>query len=151
MISQHAEAVARRLRRSGLQARTVFLKLKLARRVAAGPRGYPLLPRRSTLAEPSDDGATFARVARRLLRDAKLEQPVRLLGVGVSNLLRADRGQLGLFPVEEGEARSGRLNRAMDEIAERFGADKLVRGDAAHAGRAGLSMQHKRGESETPD
>ena len=90
-------------------------------------------------------------MARRLLRDAKLEQPVRLLGVGVSNLLRADRGQLGLFPVEEGEARSGRLNRAMDEIAERFGADKLVRGDAAHAGRAGLSMQHKRGESETPD
>ena len=151
VISQHAEAVARRLRRSGLQARTVFLKLKLARRVAAGPRGYPLLTRRSTLAEPSDDGATFARVARRLLRDAKLEQPVRLLGVGVSNLLRADRGQLGLFPVEEGEARSGRLNRAMDEIAERFGADKLVRGDAAHAGRAGLSMQHKRGESETPD
>ena len=38
-----------------------------------------------------------------------------------------------------------------DEIAERFGADKLVRGDAAHAGRAGLSLQHKRGESETPD
>ena len=151
VIAQHAESVARRLRRSGLQARTVVLKLKLARRVAAGPRGYPLLSRRSTLAEPSDDGVTLARVARRLLAEADLGEPVRLLGVGASNLLPADRGQLGLFSPDEGQLRSGRLNRAMDEISERFGTGKLVRGDAAHAERAGLSMQHKRGESETPD
>jgi len=39
----------------------------------------------------------------------------------------------------------------MDEVAERFGTGKLVRGDAAHASRAGLSLQHKRGESESAD
>jgi DNA polymerase-4 len=59
-ILAHAEAVARRLRRSGYCARTVVLKLKLARRVGPGPRGYPLFTRRTTMDEPSDDGGVIA-------------------------------------------------------------------------------------------
>ena len=55
-IWSHAEAVACRLRKTGKVADTVVLKLKLGQRVAPGPRGYPLLTRRSTLREPTDDG-----------------------------------------------------------------------------------------------
>ena len=41
-----------------------------------------------------------------------------------------------------------RLNRALDAIGERFGADALVRGPDAAAPRAGLSLQRKRGEGD---
>jgi hypothetical protein len=60
----------------------------------------------------------------------------------------ADTGQLALFPTRA--ARSDRLNRALDAIADRFGAGAVVRGDARPAARAGLSLQHKRGTRE-PD
>ena len=144
-IMSHAESVARRLRRDGLRTRTVVLKLKLSRRVATGPRGYPLLSRRVTLPEPTDDGETIASAARGLLTRAALDEPLRLLGVGATGLEGGATRQLGLFPAPE-DARRGRLNRALDEIAERFGSDALVRGEARHAERAGLSMQHKRGD-----
>jgi DNA polymerase-4 len=149
-VIAHAESVARRLRHDGLLARCVMLKLKLARRVAAGPRGYPLLTRRESLREPSDDGAELARIAIGLLDRAALSEPIRLLGVGATGLEPADRAQLALFPRPEREQRS-RLNEALDEIADRFGQDAVVRGDARHAERAGLSFQIKRGEERSPD
>jgi DNA polymerase-4 len=125
----HAESVARRLRRDRLRARTVVLKLKLGRRVASGPRGYPLLTRRATLGEPSDDGAVLSRTATRLLSRAALSEPVRLLGVGATNLVSADTGQLALFAAPRDERRA-RLNQALDAIADRFGTGAIVRGDA---------------------
>jgi DNA polymerase-4 len=140
----HAESVAQRLRRDRLRARTVVLKLKLARRVAPGPRGYPLLTRRTTLREPTDDGARLARTASELLTRAALREPVRLLGVGVTQLESVDTGQLALFAAPR-DARRERLNRALDAIADRFGSGAIVRGDARPAERAGLSLRHKRG------
>jgi DNA polymerase-4 len=143
---EHAEAVARRLRRDGLAARTVVLKLKLGRRVAPGPRGYPLLTRRTTLREPTDDGAALAEAARALLARAAPDEPVRLLGVGATGLVRAETGQLPLFAPPEARGRRRRLNRALDEIARRFGSDAVQRADAHAPERAALSLQIKRGE-----
>jgi len=144
----HAEAVARRLRRDRLAARTVVLKLKLARRRAAGPRGYPLLSRRATLREPTDDGGVISRTASELLTRASPREPVRLLGVGVTNLVSGGSGQLALFPASEPQDRRARLNRALDEIEARFGSAAVTRGFANAAERAGLSLQIKRGEED---
>jgi DNA polymerase-4 len=149
-IAAHADAVARRLRRDGWVARTVVLKLKLARRRAPGPRGYPLLTRRATLREPSDDGQVLARTARALLTQAALEEPVRLLGVGVTHLQGREAGQLPLFGDPPAAARRRRLNRALDDIADRFGPEAVVRGTRDTARRAGLSLQIKRGERDDP-
>ena len=142
-IVRHAESVARRLRRSELLARTVVLKVKLGRRRAPGPRGYSLVTRRATLPEASDDGDTIARVATGLLQAWGLPEPVRLLGVGVTNLVPGDAAQLPLFG--KGRARRERLNRALDQIADRFGSEALSRGEPGSARRAGLSDQIKRG------
>ena len=146
-ILAHAEAVARRLRRSGWRARTVVLKLKLGGRVRAGPRGFPLLTRRATLAEATDDGVVLARTARELLARERGLPPVRLLGVGTTNLLAAEEGQLALFEAPA-TARRTRLNRVLDELNERFGSRAVVRGAVATPDRAGLSLQIKRGEEE---
>ena len=142
----HADSVARRLRHDGLAARTVVLKLKLGRRRGPGPRGYPLHTRQQTLPEASDDGAAIGAAARELLERAGIPEPVRLLGVGVTNLVHAGEGQLTLFEPPEARRRRSRLNRALDDLAERFGPGAVVRADAHTPERAGLSTQQKRGE-----
>ena len=143
-----AEAVARRLRSDGLRARTVVLKLKLARRRAPGPRGHPLLSRRRTLPRATDDGAVLSETATELLDEAALAEPVRLLGVGAMGLVSAEADQLALFGTPDAEQRRSRLNRAVDEIQDRFGGGAIARGGVEQAERAGLSMQWKRGEEE---
>jgi DNA polymerase-4 len=143
-ILTHAEAVARRLRRDSLRARTVVLKLKLARRRAPGPRGYPLRTRRTSLPDATDDGAVIAGAARTLLASASLSESVRLIGVGVTNLRPESGTQLTLFEASGGRMR---LNRALDEIADRFGPEAVVRGGLQRQERAGLTLQIKRGES----
>jgi DNA polymerase-4 len=142
----HAESVARRLRRDGLRARTVVLKWRFGRRRSEGPRGYPVHTRRITLAEPTDDGDVLAREAGALLRRGALDEPLRLIGVGATNLVGED-AQLALFETSSEQVRKRkRINRAVDAIAERFGNDAVVRGGLGRAERAGLSQQLKRGE-----
>ncbi|MCP4907181.1 MAG: DNA polymerase IV [bacterium] len=151
-ILTHAEAVARRLRRQGLLARTVVLKWRLGRRMKKGARGYQARTRQLTLAEPTDDGEVVSRVARSLLADALVE-PVRLLGVGVSGLVD-DAGrasQLLLFEAAEDTKsiqtppRKRKLNEALDRLSDRFGDDIVRRASQGEARHATLSGQWKKG------
>jgi len=148
-VLAHAESVARRLRRDDLAARTVVLKWRYGRRRAAGARGYPLHTRRTTLGEATHSGEVIAREARALLRAGALDEPLRLVGVGVTNLVEAAGVQLSLLEWGQGERAPGerrrRLDRALDELAERFGGRAVVRGGGAAPQRAALSDQIKRG------
>ncbi len=145
VVQGHAESVARRLRRSGWRARTVVLKVKLAKRRAAGRYGYPILTRRTTLRRASDDGRELCRAAQQLL-SALPRQPVRLIGVGVTSLEGGGPAQLELLEWVHDRGRSARLNRALDAIADRFGDQAVVRAGVERGVRAGLSFQHKHGE-----
>lgn len=155
-ILTHAEAVARRLRRQGLLARTVVLKWRLGRRRKEGPRGYPARTRQLTLTEPTDDGEVVFQVARSLLTDAMAE-PVRLLGVGVSGLV--DKGgrasQLSLFDTGsdpksiQAPPLKRKLNEALDALANRFGDDVVRRASQGEAHHATLSAQWKKGSRDT--
>jgi DNA polymerase-4 len=147
VLRVHADAVARRLRRAGYRGRTICLKIKLARAdagraTARGPH-YPLLSRRQTLPDPTDDAEQIFSVARALWRSAALRAPIRLLGVSVSGLesSAAQQGQLGLFEPGAAPAASaqgvstgadpirsrGRLGPTLDAIAERFGSQAIGR------------------------
>jgi DNA polymerase IV len=154
-ILTHAESVARRLRNDGVRGRTVVLKWRGARRRSPGPRGYPLHTRQLTLFEATDDGAEIAREARRLLAESGPEEPVRLLGVGVSGIEESGFAQLSLFA--DGETKDANpqeraaLNRALDELEARFGAGTVVRASQGRADKAGLSLQIKRGEDPGAD
>jgi DNA polymerase-4 len=149
-ILTHADSVARRLRNDGVRGRTVVLKWREARRRSAGPRGYPLHTRQTTLFEATDDGGLIAREARRLLAESGPEEPVRLIGVGVSGIEESGGAQLSLFADGAGEAQGSEeraaLNQALDELEARFGTGTVVRASQGRADRAGLSLQIKRGE-----
>ncbi len=150
-ILTHAESVARRLRRDGLEARTIVLKWRFGRRRAPGPRGYPAYSRRVTLSEGTNDGEVLAREARRLLAQAAFAEPVRLLGVGAEGLSSGDEAQLPLFGESPEKERRSKLNEALDQIADRFGGKAVKRASQGSAERAGLSLQIKRGESADED
>jgi DNA polymerase-4 len=147
-ILTHAESVARRLRRDEVHARTVVLKWRPGRRRKQGPRGYALFTRRTTLPEATNDGDRIAREAWKLLDKGALDEPVRLVGVGVANLEPIAETQLGLFGAPKQVQRRAKLNEALDQIADRFGGAAVKRGGQGDAERAALSMQIKRGEAE---
>lgn len=123
----HGEALARRLRADSVTARTVTLKLKLARPLGGGR--YPLLTRSISLPHGTDDGEEITRAATGLLSALKLGEKVRLAGVQVHNLQREDTNQLDLFgPQATTQAKRARLNQALDDLTRRFGEDTVVRG-----------------------
>jgi DNA polymerase-4 len=110
----HAQAlrVARRLRAAGLVARTVQLTVKYA--------DFSALTRRVTLDEGTDDGQAIYREACGLLARLPESKAVRLTGVSAQGLV-AQAAQLGLFE-KAPEEKTRKLNRALDEIAQKFGA-----------------------------
>jgi len=118
----HAQAlrVARRLRRAGLRARTVQLKLKRA--------DFTLVTRRATFDPPTDDGQVLYRQAAALLANEPA-RPTRLTGVSAQNLIAAEAPQLGLFAPPPTAAQA--LNRALDAITDRFGAGTVTTADVA--------------------
>jgi DNA polymerase-4 len=113
-LRAQAERVARELRADGYAGRTVALKLRFA--------DFSTLTRRHT-AEPTQDGLRIYQEARALLDRVPLRQPVRLIGLSVSELGRAGHGQLSLLGPDA--ARRERLGRALDRLAERFGEESV--------------------------
>ncbi len=118
----HAQAlrVAHRLRHAGVRARTVQLKLKRA--------DFTLVTRRATLDEATDDGQLLYRTAAALLA-REPARPTRLTGVSAQNLVAANAPQLGMFAPPPTAAQA--LNRALDAIADRFGAGTVTTADVA--------------------
>jgi DNA polymerase-4 len=130
-LTAHAEAVARRVRNDGYAGRTVTLKAKLGRArgrrdsrdLAGGSEpSYPLVTRSKTLELATDDGALIRAVAVALWDAAGVREPVRLLGVSLSSLERAQAVQLDLFA-----HRQTALGKTLDAISERFGDGAIGR------------------------
>src|SRR5712692_1942955 len=125
-----ADRASADLREDGLLARTVTVKIRDA--------DFTTRQASRTLPESlCSDRAIYA-VARELLAKLRAARrvPARLLGVALSQLVRADAGgQLSLFapqlaaapPPAETE-RDRKLARVIDELRERFGPDVVARG-----------------------
>jgi DNA polymerase-4 len=135
-LTSHAQAVARRLRHDHLEGRTVTIRIKLGRKRktqrARSERSdsapdYPLLTRSKTLPRATDDGALIRRVAIDLWDAAAIAEPVRLLGVALSQLAEKNDTQLDLFSTAP-DVRQTRLGPALDDIRKRFGDEAIKLG-----------------------
>jgi DNA polymerase-4 len=128
------QQVARRLRKAHQVGRTINLKLRYG--------DFTTVTRQEAAGHPTDDAGEIYAVANRLLEAERMvdRRAVRLLGVGVTGLLRRTQLNLDLF----GSAASGRepgarpaartpsekrdaLNQAVDRLAERFGPGAVSR------------------------
>jgi DNA polymerase-4 len=124
LLLSQADRVAARLRRAGLRARTVVLKIKYA--------DFKLVTRRRCLADPSSDGYQIGAAAVALLAQIPIDgehgkaRRVRLCGVSATGLEdRSEPRQLTFG--EEQRARGERLGEALDDIQRRFGDTAIGR------------------------
>jgi DNA polymerase-4 len=121
-----AGSVARTLRSKELRTRTVTVKIRDA--------DFTTRSGSSTLPEPVESDAAIVHTALDLLADLrrKRARPVRLLGVGVTNLIdRETPHQLTLFDTDPATApateteRDRTVSRVIDDLRDRFGHDSI--------------------------
>lgn len=120
VVLDQTDHVARRLRRHGLTARTVTLKIRSA--------DFTTITRRATVSEPSDETDVLWQIASSLFAawERHHPPPVRLIGVGVSQFFSCGDRQLGLF--DDPSRGSQALDQAVDTIRDRFGDQAIRRG-----------------------
>ena len=113
-VFQLAEKVGGRLRRSGLRGRTVQLKIRF--------QDFRTFTRSLTLSQPTYLTEEIFQAARQMLEEFDpLPAPVRLLGVGVSNLTSENGLQLSFWEAEK--QKKVKMEKVMDTIQDRFGKD----------------------------
>ena len=113
-----SENVASRLRGRRLVAQTVRIKLR--------DPGFTTMTRQTTIEHPTDQPLVIFHTAEQLLRrNWRAGRALRLLGVGVSSLLKQGGYQLSLF--DRADQRRIRLSRAVDAIRDRYGDEAITR------------------------
>lgn len=124
-LLRHSGEVARQLRKLGMGAKTITLKVKLA--------DFKQFTRSTTLALPTRSSETIYREALRLLENSRLTKKVRLIGVGASNLSTTSPPvQLNLFEKKLQKNDSWeKVDRTVDRITDKFGKDAIRRGTLA--------------------
>ena len=116
-----ATKVGRRLRKEGLQGKTIILKVKY--------HDFVQITRSMTLSEATDDGGEITKAGYLLLKKTEVgTRSVRLIGVSASQLTSAKAKQLSLFPQGPGAQKTKQLNKALDLIQEKFGEGAILPG-----------------------
>jgi len=112
-----SENVGRRLRRAGLSASTIKIKLRWS--------DFTTLTRQVTLPESTDQDSVIYETAQQLLMDNwRSPRPVRLIGVGTSNLAEP-AAQLRLWDTSNEKGR--KLQQTLDSLRDRFGRNAIQR------------------------
>ena len=120
VLMELTEQVASRLRHAELRGRTVNLKLRFA--------DFKTLSRSHTLEKPTQTTEVIWQTVVKLFEQCHLVQPVRLLGMGMSNLIDEQQRveeQTDLFATID--PRQQQLDELADSINNRFGKKALHR------------------------
>ena len=117
-----AGMVAKRLRRYGLQGRTITLKVKY--------HDFKQITRSATIKQPTADSkGIFTEVLQLLPKTAAGQKPIRLLGISVSGLkLESGFQQQFLFQGMQTVKKRQEINKALDKIQKKYGATAIMPG-----------------------
>ena len=135
-----ADNVARRMRADGAKANCVAVDIRLSK--IQNSRGLTPSTRftnkshQRRLDAPTDVTDEIYETAVALFQELWRGEPLRLLGIALSDVTKEEYEQVSLFKDEKKE-RSKKLDAAMDKIRGKYGADAIFRGGAADAGRIG--------------
>ena len=113
-----SESVGRRLRKHHLKGSTVKLKLRW--------KDFTTLTRQETFSNPTDDDREiYSAVKDLFLKTWEKGEPVRLLGVGVTQFSKPVR-QLSLWDAPK--PKDANLLTAVDALRDRYGKNSIMRG-----------------------
>ena len=119
ILRMAADSTARSLRKKGLEASGIRVKLKTA--------DFRLLTRQCALPSPTDSASPILTAAAQLLEKLPLDQPFRLAGLAVFDLRPKGSGaQISLFS-DPSKEKQTKLDRALDAVREKFGDPALRR------------------------
>lgn len=121
-----SDAVAARLRKAKVGARTLTLKVRFA-------DGFHTITRSTTAREPIDQAETIVDLLQPLLDTIDPSPGVRLVGVSGSNLAPVFH-QLTLDEAGDDVPEHGARGAALDRIRDRFGADAIGPASAVTGG-----------------
>jgi DNA polymerase-4 len=126
VLFEQVEQVGRRVRKHGLFARGVSLKIRYG--------DFETITRSTTLENPTDSNSVFWTTAAALYDKWRQSsfKPVRLIGMSASRLTHGE-GQLPLFADPKVE-RAKKLDAVADRIASKFGDRAMRRGGGIIAG-----------------
>lgn len=125
-LLQLSEMVGRRARRYSVTGRTVSIYIRFA-------DFFTNIQKQTTLGSYTNQSGAIYKTAVRLLDSMEISQPVRLLGICLSNLEYQEQ-QPSLFAEER---RKEQLTRAMDAVNDRFGDFKVTFGSMLHTEEKG--------------
>lgn len=126
VLRRLAEKVSRRLKAAGVGGRTVVLKLKT--------QDFRTVTRNRRLADPTQLADRMFRTGHELLERECDGRRFRLIGIGVSELVDADRCDPADL-VDRDAARRALAERAMDAVRAKFGGDAVEVGLTFATGR----------------
>jgi DNA polymerase-4 len=112
-----SEKVSFRLHSNNLRGNTVFIKVKYA--------DFSTVSRQISLKNNLNSTELIYKTGKKLIKDNKLfKKPLRLLGIGVSNLSDSEKMQLNLF---EKQTVNSEIDQTIDDIKRKYGFDKISR------------------------
>jgi len=120
-LREQSVEVARQLRENNLAGKTIKLKIRWP--------DFTTLTRQTTLDNPTDQHQIILEAALQLMKSVrKPNQPVRLIGVGVTGLGEPIR-QLGLWDIDHEKAR--KIQDLLDALQEKYGKNVIKRGNVS--------------------
>ena len=133
ILLELSDSVAKRLRESGLMAEMISVEIKY--------NNFKKVSHQTTLSSPTSGSDTIYRTACSLFDELWDNTPIRLLGIRSSKLFSAEEPvQLSLFSMPSlnsqnissshriSEEKEALLEKSLDSIRKKYGADSVVRG-----------------------
>jgi DNA polymerase IV len=125
IFRKQSERLGRRLRHKFMKARRVYISMIPS---GLGHYGWGVDVTQGgakVLDKYTDSGTKIYEAAKEIFKDVKVEQPMRLIIIGIGELLTADNLE---FEFAEEKDR-GNLNKAFDKINDKYGEFTLRSGD----------------------
>jgi DNA polymerase-4 len=112
-----SEKVSFRLHSNNLKGNTVFIKVRYG--------DFSTVSRQISLKNHLNSTEVIYKTGKKLIKDNKLfNKPLRLLGIGVSNLSNSEKIQLNLFDKNAGDSE---IDKTIDDIKRKYGFNKISR------------------------
>lgn len=119
ILLEQCDVVTTRMRRKGKKCTSVSVTFRTL--------DFKNKSHQTTLSNATDMTDEIFRNAKKIFTESWKGEPLRLIGVALTNLTDESFEQLSLFEDNEKKERHRKLDATMDEIRQKFGNDKITR------------------------
>lgn len=119
ILLEQCDVATTRMRRKGKKCTSVSVTFRTL--------DFKNKSHQTTLSNATDMTDEIFRNAKKLFTESWKGEPLRLIGVALTNLTDESFEQLSLFEDNEKKERHRKLDATMDEIRQKFGNDKITR------------------------